>query len=95
MTLFGSCFVCKGDAWSVPVAGAVFTACLAIMLPWKLETSIPYYLMNWSNHNDFPIPDYAWCEESDEWELVDPTTDPSPDWLLRVETGDTSVSWNL
>ena len=89
-----------GDAWSVPVMGAVLCAVLTGLLPYKINRTPPMLLGSFMTHDDFPIEaaDWGLDDEETSWELIDNEVEdsrPTPNWRARVSARDPSIAWGL
>ena len=66
------------------MVGAVLTALLAVLLPFKLNLMPPPGLIHWGTFMDFPIPDLEWLtvrhEDDSVWRTVqvDPNAPGAP-----------------
>lgn len=80
------------------MAGAVVAAALTVLLPFKLGWSIPKDLVLWSTHRNFPLKTLQGDSKDElEWKDEDFLADLewTPGWLLRAQTADGSLSWDL
>ena len=80
------------------MVGAVLCCTLALLLPYKLNWTIPKALVIWSTHRDFPLETYRGNSQDEaDWKDEDLIFDLeyTPGWLLRVQTADGSLSWDL